>query len=109
MAVGDRKPRYDWIDLLQIGDVVRFPSGRLRTVVGLGRVSGRLGRVTHVEFPILCCSWTKRGTTVINRFEVVARGGRPTIARVNLQRPGLGRRLAKGEPVTCCEVIGVFE
>lgn len=136
------KPRYygrTWLDDVKPGDVVRFKSGALRTALTVSHYDGKnnrgrqhrmpAGLVYAVHFPILHCSWTKRGHTVFFRTELLTLGECLTRAHVNLEayptaqalvrdiqyrHPGpLAKRAEdivahyeKGS--TCCDVIGAF-
>lgn len=104
-----------WLDALQPGDVVRFRSGALRTCM---RVNRSHGEVRGAWFPILRCSWTTRGHTVIGRTDLLQRAECITRAKINLSRYPVARALledlhGKGayhaDGASCCDVIGVFE
>lgn len=97
---------------LKPGDVIISPSGRCRTVFSATHHPLR----TSVNVPILRCSWTHAGYTVIDRQMLkqyrVARKKRPPKATK------LGRRLFQDcekstvqykRLCTCCDVIGVLE
>lgn len=114
--------RYDWIDRLKPGDVVKFKSGSLRTVLEVTYRTHDNGRLLCAMFTILHCSWTKRPYTILERSDIAQRGQCVTRARVNLAKhPAAVLAIAdscirglddKGEPnrvATCCDVIGVFE
>jgi hypothetical protein len=110
-----------WFDeqgAIRPGDVVRMKTGRLRTVLqvsyqgpnGYGPV-----RIRSVVFPILHCSWTERGYTIVDRTMLIATIDCKTRARVNLMHYDAARRILKEQfesgskyEITCCEVVGVF-
>jgi hypothetical protein len=104
-----------WLDSVQPGDVIRFKSGALRTVLDVWRDNGRVRSVT---FPILHCSWTKRGYTVYRRGDLTPHVLCLTRAKMPLHKFPLAQRLIKdlhtngppreGSP-SCCDVVGVFE
>lgn len=136
------KPRYyrrTWLDDVKPGDVVRFKSGALRTVLTVSRYDGNnnrgrphrmpAGLVYAVCFPILHCSWTKRGYTVFFRTELLTLGECLTRARVNLENYPAARALLRDiayrhtgplakrvedivahyeDGSSCCDVIGTF-
>lgn len=122
-------PPKSWVDDIVVGSVVRMKSGRLRTAILVRRVDTHRGpRVWAVYFPILHCSWTKRGHTTINRSDLRARGlaitqakidvlGHPLLRRVQLDALGPypdgwdanhdGSYVVDGSG--CCCVVGVVE
>lgn len=93
---------------LRVGDVVRMPSGTLRTVrrVTHHPVSGK----ASISLAILHCSWTRRAYTIYNGNDL-AQGWTVTGTRRKL-RTKLDRELAReitnyGLPtLTCCDVKG---
>jgi hypothetical protein len=103
-----------WIDTLRVGDVVRFKSGKLRTVVGVGYKDGK---VSSVGFPILVCSWTGRGYTVLARSDLKIRAQCKTIVKIDLSKHVVGTKLLEEcsqvgkdlKLVSCCEIVGVIE
>lgn len=105
-----------WLDALKAGDVVRFGPGRFRTVLS---VYHRGGKLAGAAFPILHCSWTKRGYTVLSRADLNIRAKGLAPARIDVKRFRVGRALCDemalmgdgGGPVrliSCCDVVGVF-
>lgn len=108
--------QYDWIDRLQIGDVLVDPHGTARVVRAIARWRRRNKdaelRVQTVHFSILRCSWTQRPVTVLFRSDLRSRKFRPTGIRVRL-----GTKMDKliavetkclGLPkLTCCDVKGI--
>lgn len=102
---------------LRPGDIVRLKNGRARTVLWSSQKNGRLNRVTFV---IRHCSWTKRPTTILDRytlkqcFKSAWRPARPRLTK--LQRLALkdsqtpGYRCTpngRGGILDCCDVVGV--
>lgn len=124
--------RRTWLDDAKPGDVIRFKSGALRTALrvlyadGLRR-RGQLvalpeGLVWGIQFPILRCSWTKRGHTGMCRSVLLERAVCITRAHIDLRKFPVAQALirdldhpcpkegAHHEPgAACCDVIGVFE
>jgi len=108
------RPVPAWLDSIRPGDVLRFRTGTLRTVLDVSHRPN--GTVHSVMFAIRHCSWTNRGYTIIDRAGLLDRVDGPTNARINLARQPIAQRLLEDarHPVphtgiTCCEVIGVFE
>lgn len=110
-----------WVDTIQPGDVLRFRSGALRTVLDVSK--RRDGRLHSAHFAIKVCSWTHRGYTILGRSDLLDRLEYRTLARIPLDRFQVPSRLvaeiermrrARGPAdfvpqVTCCDVVGVFE
>ncbi len=113
-----------WIHKIQKGDVLRWPSGRLRAVRDVHRYRTPRSVVTIVSFAIQHCSWTQRPTTTYTSNDLRQIGVRPTKARVSLRKKidkAIEREIAgspsgprKGMPrireereLFCCDVIGV--
>lgn len=113
-----------WIHKIQRGDVLRWPSGRLRVVRDVHHYDTPRSRVCSVTFAIQHCSWTHRPTTTYTSNDLRQMGVRPTKARVSLRKRidrAIQREIAgdpsgprKGSPrigsdreLFCCDVIGV--
>ncbi len=100
-----------WVDDLQPGDIVRFNNGIFRTVLA---VSHHEGRVRNVTFPIRHCSWTGRGYTLIDRYEVRKRARRKAGHWAGFKMSPLVRKLLAEyatplvRTIGCCEVIGAL-
>ena len=107
----------NWWKNVQVGDVLKAPSGALRVV---REVSGKVEwgpRKCWVVFVIMHCSWTGRCHTTYNLAELMCLGYRPTYAALPL-RTKLDRmiaeeiRVSQEEPrttrmLTCCDVLGI--
>ncbi len=86
-------------------------SGTIRTVLSVRRKGDRL---VSAMMPILACSWTKRGHTLVDRWTLrtyakkcvgnSARRLRHPIAKRLLEESGNTPRT-----ISCCDVTGVFE
>ena len=135
-------PRYyrqTWLDDVKPGDVIRFKSGALRTALTVSRYTGKnnrgrphrmpAGLVYGVHFPILHCSWTKRGHTLLIRSELLRLGECVTRAHINLESYPTAQALLRDiahkhtgplaksveeivayveDCSSCCDVIGAF-
>lgn len=102
-----------WIRNIQVGDVLKSGSGRLRIV---RRVSpGTLPTHFIVAFLIQRCSWTHRCYTIYNAADLKTLHYTPTGRRLKLKTDfdlivaeefELSRK-AKSPVLTCCDVIGI--
>jgi hypothetical protein len=79
----DRLSRFSWIKHLQVGDVVRTRSGKLRIIRAVSHWSPTLGG-TAVTFTIQRTSWTRRCYTVMNGSDLATQGYSKTGARAKL-------------------------
>lgn len=64
-----------WPYTVQVGDILRFPSGDLR-VVRYAK-NGKSGYTTYVGLAIRRRSWTNRAYTIISYVDLKCRGARP--------------------------------
>ena len=92
------------------GSVLVSPAGTRRMVYAVHRDRCR----TYVSVPILHCSWTQRGWTILDRQ--MLRAYRLIRRKRSLPRTRLARRLLREvtegtmeRHCTCCEVIGVLQ
>lgn len=87
---------------LRVGDVLRSPSGKLRTIREVGSAS--------VALSILRCSWTRRPYTVYVASDLIdwSRTGQRRRLRSPLDR-ALALELADRarRKLTCCDVEGI--
>lgn len=114
----------DWLQKIQRGDVLRWPSGRLRVVRNVNHYRTPRSTVCNVTFAIQHCSWTHRPTTTYTSNDLRQMGVRPTKARISLRKKidrAIQREISgspsgprKGMPrihgereLFCCDVIGV--
>jgi len=118
--------QYDWIDRLQPGDIVVSGRGTERIVRKVSRWSAKwgdqyehkVGRVSHIYFSILRCSWTTRAYTLLTRNDFIQSGYQPikTASPIPL-KTRLDRDLLhdirrnksiKECILHCCDVVGVI-
>ncbi len=111
-------PAWDdgWIDRLQVGDVLKTPSGDLRVVREVKIMDNDRsiyhGRVGYLEFAIRHCSWTGRCTTCKSRTDL--KGWAPMGYRVKLDKEidreiehCLENYMPEHQTLHCCDVKGV--
>lgn len=108
----------DWTNRLKVGDIVRFPSGMLRTVRRVKHPDSPTDRRgnkyrSSVTFSIQACSWTGRCYTCYTSSDLRTMGCRPTRAR-NPLRTKLDRKICAAMAshehlLKCCDVIGVVQ
>lgn len=86
-------PEWDWLDQIQVGDILSTPSGDQRLVRHLSRKKN--GRLAFIDLAIRNCSWTGRGITTLNRTSVAQRGFKPTGKKADVY--------VDVSKITCCE------
>lgn len=109
----ERYRRFAWIKTLQVGDVLRAPSGVLRIVRSVQHSGPSLGK-TSVCFLIRHCSWTGRCYTVLTGCDLATIGYVKTGARAKLNH-GFDRAVEhdmggihwRDAKLTCCAVRGI--
>lgn len=113
-----KEPERDWTNKLEVGDVLRTPTGDLRVVrLASHHIITSGGRRPHwrssVCLTIKHCSWTTRCYTVLNSADLKTRGFRPTGKRVRLQSrldAEIRRNFGvdkKDITLHCCDVEGI--
>lgn len=80
----------DWMDRIQVGDVLKSPNGDYRVVrqadLNKNKRSIYYNRKLYFGFAIRRCSWTGRATTIMTRHDLKARGYEPVGVRVKLTK-----------------------
>ena len=107
-----RTPRH-WVDDLDVGDLVQFKSGVVRTVISVSKRPD--GRLFAAALPILHCSWTHAALTYVDRW-FMRTYGNLHVGWVDVKRYPMMRKLLTNlhaskqtRTMTCCDVIGVVE
>lgn len=106
-----------WYRYLQVGDVLRAPSGDLRVVRGVSHFAPKrcsLHGATAVTLVIRRCSWTKKPITVLFGADLNSRGYVPVSVRPRRLNAPLDKAIAEWlqrpeetSPLRCCDVRGL--
>lgn len=108
----------DWMDRIQVGDVLKSASGDYRIVrsadLNQNKRSLYYNRKLYFAFAIRRCSWTGRSTTLLTRHDLINRGYKPVGVRVKLTSEidkdlehDLDYNNRFDQVLHCCDVKGV--